>query len=490
VELAGVASEAGSRRREVRRLRRTAESRDAGEAAAYAAPVRTLFTYGPGIPRYLGMWLLLAPPLVVGLLAFGVRRSAVAVVVLSTLFTIRRNPPQWLEPWMQWTAMVAALAATTGWLAARVRSHRSHDDNERGPAGARPRRVNARAVLALVAVALALRVPLAWLDPGIAHTATATELAARQLLDGHNPYLLPNPHSDAGTYQYPIGTALVHAPLVAAVPETVLGEEHLGVRATIWLTEAAAVVALAWLGARFGHPRGGLAAAFAYAVHPTLVRESGMTVANDLILAVLVVAAAAAFTTRLRRPLLGGLLVGLAISVKPPALVVLPVVLVAWGLRPTALAAAVPAALQLPFLLLPSPGLHGVRAIAEPATRAEPMDLLVQSVWWPLYGVLGNGAGLQRALAYAGLAASLAAAAWAGRQLRARHPDAGRLPLAPAAAALGLPLLVSFALAAVQRTNYQDWHLAALLLCAGLTVPRVAPGPLIERRLTALTTVS
>lgn len=447
--------------------------------------MRTLFTYGPGIPRYMGMWLLLAPPLVAGLLAFGVRRSAVVVVALSTLFTIRRNPPQWLEPWLQWSAMVAALAATTAWLAARVRSDDDDHEPELESPGARPRRVNPTAVLALVAVALALRVPLAWLDPGIAHTATATELAARQLLAGHNPYLLPSPDSDAGTYQYPIGTALVHAPLVAAVPERILGEEHLGARATIWLTEAVAVAALAWLGARFGHPRGGLAAAFAYAVHPTLVRESGMTVANDLILAILVVAAAAAFCARPRRPLLGAVLVGLAISVKPPALVVLPVVLVAWGLRPAVLAAAVPAALQLPFLLLPSPGLHGVRAIAEPATRAEPMDLLVQSVWWPLYRAVGNGAGLQRALAYVGLAASLAAAAWAGRRLRAR-----RLTLSRAAAALGLPLLVSFVLAAVQRTNYQDWHLAALLLCAGLTVSRVAPPRSIERRSTTLTSVS
>ena len=42
--------------------------------------------------------------------------------------------------------------------------------------------------------------------------------------------------------------------------------------------------------------------------------------------------------------------------------------------------------------------------------------------------------------------------------------------LSRTAAAFALPLFVAFAMASVQRTNYQDWYLTPFLLCVGLTV--------------------
>ena len=429
--------------------------------------MKTIFTYGPGIPRYLGLWVVLLPVVVAGLAALRVPATTVVVVVLATLPSLSRNPPWWLGFPLRWFVMTAAAVAVAVWLVARLRP--SGADRAPGGATTAPESgVDRRAAAALVLLALCLRVPLAWWDPGISQIGTSTEIAAEQLLDGRNPYPLPNPDADYGTYQYPAGTLLAHAPLVALVPDSVLGERHLGIRATLWLAEALAVVFLAWAGARAGHPRGGLAAAFAYAAGPTLVRESGMSVANDLLLALL--AAGAAVALARRRPLAAGALVGLAVAVKPAALVLVPLVLVAAGWRPAAAAVSVPAALQLPFLVWQGAGLRGRRALVEPATRAEELLVLRDSTWYPVYRWLGTGAGVRRAAAAAAVLVAAAAALWAGRQLRRHGPTLGR-----AAAAVALPLLVAYVLAPVPRTNYQDWYLTAFLLCAGLTARARAP---------------
>jgi Glycosyltransferase family 87 len=427
----------------------------------------SLWTYGGGIPRYLGMWLVLAPVMVAGLVAFGARRGAVVAAALTTLPSIARNPPAWLTPpWRAWL-LAAGLVAVAVWLLGRIVG-----PGDGGGVGVGGRRaVDWRAVVALVGLALALRVPLAWWDPGISQIGTSTEVAARQLLHGHNPYAGPNRLADYGYYQYPAGTLLLHTPLVAVVPRSVAGEQHLGVRATLWLSEALAVAFLAWAGARLGRPRAGLAAAFAYAVGPTLVRESGLTVANDLILALLVAATAVALA--LDRHRWAAVAAGLAIAVKPPAALLVPLLWAAVGPATAAIAAAIPVALQLPFLLTMAHPVRQLRGIAEPASRSEPLAILrADSLWWPVYRHFGNGTGVLRAIAYAGLAASIALAVWCGRQLRRRGATPGR-----AAACVALPLLASYLLAPVQRTNYQDWYLTAFLLCVGLTVRAREPAP-------------
>ena len=410
--------------------------------------MRTLFEYGPGIPRYLGMWLVLLPVLVIGLRRWRVRTDALVVVALTTLPSLSRNPPQWFGFPFRWVVLTASLVLLVAWTVARVRSPRTVDPKS----GA-----SRRAMVGLVALALALRVPLAWWDPGISQIGTSTEIAVEQLLDGRNPYPLPNPDADYGTYQYPAGTLLAHTPLVAAVPDEVAGEEHLGIRATLWLTDAAATALLA--------TTVGAAAAFAYAVHPTLVRESGMSVANDVLLALLVLGAAIALTRR--RPVAAGVLAGLAVSVKPAAVLALPVLLAAAGWVPALVGAAVPAVLQLPFAVWQSPGLDPLKGIAEPAARDEPLVVLRESVWYPLYSWLGHGDAIRTTLAVVGVGLGVAAALWAGRELRRRGVTVGR-----AAAAFSLPLLVSYALATVPRTNYQDWYLSAFVALVALSRPR------------------
>jgi len=416
----------------------------------------SIFTYDGGVPRYLGLWLVLTPVLAVGLAALGVRGHAVVAAVLATLPSLSRNPPSWFVPPLRSWVLGAAYLYLAIWLIARVRA--------RDDVATAPRAVDRRAVLALVAVALALRVPLAWWDPGISQIGTSTELAAKQLLNGHNPYAEPNPLADYGTYQYPAGTLLLNTPAVAAVPRSVAGEEHIGIRLVLWLNEALAVVLLAWAGARFGRARAGLAAAFAYAVGPTLVRESGMTVANDLVMALLVTAAAVALASR--RPTAARALIGLAIAVERSATLVLPILWLVAGPAAVALGVGVPVVLQLPFLVAGHPGLHEVRAIVEPATRRESLAILrADSMWWPVYRAFGNGSGVLRAVALVGLAVAAAAAVWAGLELRRRG-----VTLSRTAAAFALPLFVAFAMASVQRTNYQDWYLTPFLLCVGLTV--------------------
>ncbi|MGH8901977.1 MAG: glycosyltransferase 87 family protein [Egibacteraceae bacterium] len=429
--------------------------------------MRDLLTYGPGIPRYLALWLPLMPLLGCAFAVGRARRAPAIAIALSTLPTfLIHNPPGWPLA-ARWAASTGILVTLLAWLMARLR--------DGGPADRAPGRVSWPAVLGLVGVALVVRVPLAWLDPGIADIPRASETAARQLLTGTNPWTAPNPETVAGTYQYPAGSLLAHLPLVAVAPRELGGEPWVGARATLWVTEAAAVALLAWAGARAGHPRGGLIAAAAYALHPTLARDSGMTVANDLILALCATASAVALARR--RPMLAAALAGLAVSVKPVAAVLLPLLLMAAGWRAALLAAAVPVVLQAPFLLLPSPGLHGVTAMLEPVGRIEPGSVLTYSIWAPLYRLLGPTPALLRIVGAAGALGGLAAGAWAGWRLRKGPHSAARVT-----AAYAVALLVPFLLAFIQRTNYQDWYLTPFLLCAGLAAePALTSGDAGDR---------
>jgi len=434
--------------------------------------LRDFLTYGPGIPRYVALWLPLAPLLVAGLRRFGVPWSAVAVVLASTLPTfLRHNPPTAVPHLALWLGMVLLLVGIAGWLVAVLRRPASDEP----PASAAA--VRWPLVGLLVLVALAVRIPLAWIDPGISDIPQASETAARQLLDGRNPYLQPNPYTILGEYQYPAGSVLAHLPFVAAIPAEVLNERWLGARAAIWATEALAVVVLAVAGARLGRPRAGLAAAFAYALHPTLVREAGLTATNDLMLALGCLCCALLLARR--RPQWAAVALGIAISVKPAALVAVPVVALAGGFGPAVICLAVPGALQLPFLLWPRPGLHGLAAMAEPAGRLYDYAVLRASLWWPVYAAVDPSRGLLRVITVLGVLGALAAAGWAGLRLRGQaRPDP-----AMAAAAIGLPLLAAFALASDWRLTFQVWYLPCLLAAALMSRPAQAAhrAPLVAR---------
>ena len=87
-----------------------------------------LFTYGGGIPRYLGLWLVLTPVLVVGLRLFRVRWGAVVAIVATTLPTLfNHDPPTWMGSPLRWVLTTAALAFMVVWLVARVHVDRSAD---------------------------------------------------------------------------------------------------------------------------------------------------------------------------------------------------------------------------------------------------------------------------------------------------------------------------------------------------------------------------
>ena len=449
--------------------------------------MRDFLLYGPGIPRYVALWLPLAP--VMALVVYGVSRSqdatgrtrrawlALAALVASTLPTfLLHAPPEAVPRWLRSLALAAAVAVIGAWLVSEVRAApgvssravpASRAASDRGEELARPREVPPAAALAIVALALAVRLPLAWLDPGISQIPVTSETAVEQLLDGRNPYTQPNPASQIGTYQYPAGSILAHLPLVAAVPDVVAGEEHLGARATLWLTDVAVMLTMTLGAAWVGRPRAGLAAAAVYALHPTLVRESGMVVANDLIVSALVVGAAVAAARG--RWLWAAGLVGAAISVKPVAVVVVPALVVMLGLRAGVVAVAVPAALQVPFLLWPTLGWHGISSIVEPVGRSDVEALHALSLWWPALAGSGDPGAVRAALTAVAIVAATAAAVWAGSKLRARRS------LGATAAALSLPLLVVFALSTTPRHNYQGWYLSPFVLAAALAAVHEPP---------------
>lgn len=451
--------------------------------------VRDLLTYGPGVPRYLALWLPLAPLLLVVVRRAGASWGTVGVVALTTVPTLLlHTPPAWLPDPAIAALVVATVAGIAAWLVRRVwapdagqgpraapRSGGRHAPGSRGAPPSGRRRAAGRsgprwgAIGVAAVVVLCTRVPLAWLDPGISDLPRASALAAEQLLDGRNPWAEPNPEALIGRYQYPAGTVLAHVPFVGLLPGTVGGEQHVDARAVLWATDLAAVVLLGWGLTRAGHPEAGSLAALAYALHPTLARESGMTVANDVLMAVLVLGAALAIARG--RPRLAAVAVGLAISVKPPAAVLVPLLLAVGGPLVAGLAVAVPVALQLPFLLWPTPGLWGLDAMAEPAARATGGGMLARTVWAPLAGVLPPTPGVLRALTVLAVLAGAATAWAAGRRLRAGSPSVART-----CAAVALPLLVTFLASTRWQLNFQDWYLPAFLAAAAVAV-QAAPGP-------------
>jgi len=416
------------------------------------------WTYGEGIPRYLALWLPLTPVLVVILRRARVPWPEVGVVVASTLPTFALHPPSSAgPPWLRIGVVVAVCAVQAAWLARTLRAPSPPPGAPapaRSPAPAAARRV---ALALAVLVALAVRVPLAWADPGIGDFGTASDTAARQLLAGRNPWLEPNPHATVGAYQYPAGTVLAHLPTAALLPREVGGEPWLSARAAVWVVDVAAVLLLG---------RWSPVLAWAWALHPGLVRESGIVVANDVLLTLL--AGLAALALARRRHLAAAVATGLAIAVKPSALVLVPLLLAAAGPPAALVACAVPAVLQLPFLLLPRPGLHGLAAVLEPAARLDPGGAVPLSAWLPLL----PDPGLLGAASAAGVAAALGTAWVAGRALRRRGPTPSR-----AAAAVALPLLAAFALATRWPTNFALWPLAPLLVAVAATARPEPPAP-------------
>lgn len=418
-----------------------------------------LLTYGAGTPRYLALWVPLAPLLAVLLRRAGASWTVVAVAVATTLPTlVLHAPPVDVPPWLAVLVVGGALGGVALWLAARVR----HDDIPacRHPA---PQRPPWGAIAVAVLVVALTRVPLAWLDPGISDIPRANELAAEQLLDGRNPWVEPNPESLIGRFQYPAGSVLAHLPFVALVPGEAGGEAHLGARTALWATDVAVIVLLAVGLARLGRSAAGSVAALAYALHPTLVRETGLTVANDVILAAAIAVGALALARR--RPLTAAVAIGFAISVKPSAAVLVPFLLLAAGWRPAALAALVPVLLQLPFLLWPTPGLWGLAAMLEPAARASGDAALQRSLW---AAFTPASPAVLAVLTAVDVVVSSAVAAWAGLRVRgARDP-------ARTAAAVALPLLVLFLLSTRWQLNFQGWYLtAAVVSVAAAAVPPV-----------------
>jgi hypothetical protein len=205
-----------------------------------------------------------------------------------------------------------------------------------------------------------------------------------------------------------------------------------------------------------------------YALCAPLVRDSGLSTANDLLLALFVLLAVAALAERRSR--LAGVAVGLAIAVKPPAVLLLPLLLPAAGLVPALIAAAVPALLQAPLLLWQAPGWKELEAFAEPAGRSDGELFLAHSLWYPVFPFLGSSPGVLKVLALLGIVVAAGAAWWAGRRLRAPQ-----LSLPHVAAAVCLPLFVVFALAPVPRLNYQDWYIPPLLLALAHAGTRSRP---------------
>jgi hypothetical protein len=443
--------------------------------------VTDLVEYGAGVPRYWAVWALLLPGVVWAARRLALPRPALALLVATTLPTLAMHfagAPADLPFPVRWAGSVAALAAigVLAWRARDAAGAESAAAVRRGPAV--PLVVG---VLALVLAAVGVRAGLMRWDPGQSDISASSEEAARQLLDGRNPYVEENPFTIAPVYQYPAGTLLSYVPFTAAIgPDPVGGEGFLAARAATWAVDVAVVLALVAAGVRAATgrpalrggrvPLGALLPAAAYALHPAIARETGLTGANDVLMGV----AVAAFGWVLA---VGGstaaaaAALGLAIAVKPPALVLLPLLWRLRGLRAAAAAAAVPALLQLPFALWPEPQLGGLLAILEPAVRvSDGYDVVRFSLWWPLYAVAGLPEPLLRGLGVVAAGAAGLLALVLGQRLRPagdRGPGAAHPPLGgPALAAACLPVLVVFLLAPAWRVNFLGWSTVPAVLLA------------------------
>ena len=438
-----------------------------------------LLLYGDGVPRYLTLWVPLAVLLVAVLLAARVRGRTLLLVLVTTLppFGLHsRALPGGPPVGLGWSVVVAVVVVAAAVLVRALRRPAAATPAQasaaRAPAARAPAPFAAAAALAVLAVAV--RAVLTLVDPGSSDILRSGETAARDLLAGSNPYLVVNEHSVVGTYQYPAASLLWHVPTAALLPQgvTVLGESWVAGRLAVAAADVLVVGLLAVGLARLGRRRAGLVAAAAYALHPALARDSGLTGANDVLLAAALLGVALLLAGG-RGPA-AGVVLGLAVSVKPVAVVALPVVLLGAGVGAAGLAAAVALALQAPFWLLPRPGLHGLSALSEPAGRPEDYDVLRRSLWWPLYALAGDGDRVVAAVTVLAVLVAVLVAVRAGVTLRR---SAGPVPgPGPAVAAVTLPLLVLFALASVWRPNFEAWWLLGVL-AAVVLVGEGAPSP-------------
>jgi hypothetical protein len=323
------------------------------------------------------------------------------------------------------------------------------------------------AVLLLVAAAVAIRGVWAWVDPGIADIPQASEYAARQVLAGVNPYVDANPYTYAPVYQYPAGTILWHLPFVALVPDSVvLGESFMAARVAAWAMDALAVGLLCLAGwAASGRNRTvpvlSLLPPAVYGLNATLVREVGLTGANDVLMAVLV-ATSVWLLADGHRPSMAALLWGLAVAVKLPALVLAPLFLGRARWRPVVLAGGVALALQVPFFVFPHLGLHGLAALAEPAARPDPYVVMQNSVWWPVYAVRGVEPWLVSTLGRGVVLVGLAITAWGAWSVRRLRPGPALRERLLAVA--GVSLVAMFLLAPQWRVNFQSWGVPAAIV--------------------------
>lgn len=454
-----------------------------------------LLTYGGGIPPLCRDLAAALPVLLLALITAGAGRRAIALLTLATIPTLFLHfaaLPVTLPFAVTWLGTVGSLVCIGAVLVAVLRGPqgpvvRRPADAVEPSAGWSVRPVPA--AVAVVAFALGLRAVLAWIEPGISDIPQASEHAARQLLAGSNPYVAANPYTVAGIYQYPAGSLLWHLPFVAVIGEgAIAGETFLAARAAAWAVDVGVVAVLAAggvaavRGASARQAGSGNAAvpavaflpAVVYTLHPTLIRETGLTAANDVLMGVAV--AACAWLLWRGHHLGAAIALGLAVAVKPPAVVLVGVLLLVSGWRRVLQAGLVAAALQVPFLLWPDVGLHGLAAIAEPTARAADGYLVLRaSTWWPVYAAAGTPDWLVSGLGAVAALAGLAVAAWTGWTVARRDggPDTYL-------AAVALPLLLLFLLAPGWRVSFQAWMLPAVLLAVALPLlPAHAPEPTV-----------
>lgn len=452
--------------------------------------IHDLFFYGAGVPRYGLLWLLVTPVMTALAHAAGLRGRRLALLLATTLPTFGLHfaaVPGLTSFPVRWAITVASLSGMVVLLVDVVRNGL--------PPTAPPREWARRHVPAIPAMfvivlgAVAIRAVWAWVDPGIADIPQASEYAARQVLAGLNPYVEANPYTYAPVYQYPAGTILWHLPFVALVPDgVVLGETFVAARMAAWAMDALGAGLLCaggWVASGRGRtlPILALLPAALYGLNATLVREVGLTGANDVLMGVLSALAVGLLAAN-RQPTLAAVCWGLAVAVKPPALVLFPIVAFVAGWRRVLLAGAVAAGLQLPFLLWPRPGLHGLGAILEPALRNDSFDVVRNSAWWPAYVLAGAEGRLASVLSHvpvlAGFAAAGSGCAWVMRM--SQRPWRDEVERLMAVTALALTVLVL--LAPGWRNNFQAWPIPAAIAVAAIglwQLPTAAPQPTKER---------
>ena len=436
--------------------------------------IRDLLFYGAGVPRFVFIWLLVTPAMIWLARAAGLRGRRLALLVATTLPTFGLHSaavPGLTSFPVQWAITTLSLGALATMLLRVV----THGLPPVGPCTSTwlQRRVSyLPALTTVVLLGVVLRAVWTWIDPGIADIPQASEFAARQVLAGLNPYVEPNPFTYTPVYQYTAGTISWHLPFVAAIPDgRVMGETFMAARLSAWAMDALAMAAIGiagWLAV--GRPERVpvicLVPAALYALNATMIREVGLTAANDVLMAVLSAIAVGLLSTgRNRRS--AAACWGLAVSVKLPALALAPIFVAVAGIRPVLLAGCTALALQTPFFLWPTVGLHGLDAILEPALRNDSYDVVRRSVWWPLYGLLAAQGRLASVLSYVPLSVGTSIAVLGvrsltnGRRGRRAVQEGERLL---ALAALTLTSLVL--LAPGWRNNFQSWPLPLAVLVA------------------------